>query len=693
MTGKIISIYSSKGGVGKTFIAVNLAVDICLETKRKVILIDFGQPFSIDVARLLNMSEIKMMESILSSARKLSPSIIKSFVTSHPSGIEVLSLTNGEKDLGPELFNPFNIAAVLKKLQVSFDFIIADIGMKYNSVVDKVFDLSRIILVPVIPDYLSVQQTKSDLNMLRVKNFSREMIKLVVNMSGKNNYLNQDILEKQLDRKIAVSIPYDSNSISKLNVGTYPSEFPRHGVTKAFDKLTFQIINDSSLHMPLSSDVFNGVNGEKYGESLPGVDELKILIHDKLLESIDFKRLDTEVDNSPEKMEQLRKKITQKVTEIIDSETSIKSRQIREQLLKEVLQEALGLGPLEDLLCDSSISEIMVNQWNQIYIERDGKLKRIEKKFLSEQHLMNIIGRIVAPIGRKLDTSTPMVDARLKDGSRVNAIIPPLAIRGIALTIRKFPEDNMSIEDFIKIGTVNKQIADFFDAAVKAKLNILVSGGTSTGKTTLLNILSGFIPLDERIITIEDSAELNLQQPHVVSFEVRPPNIEGKGEITIRDLVKNSLRMRPDRIIVGECRGQEALDMLQAMNTGHDGSLTTVHANSCREALSRLETLVMYTGFELPTKAIKDQIVGAIDLIVQMKRFKDGSRKITQISEITGKEGDVITMGDVFIYKQSGEEDGKAVGTFVSTGYVPKCLDRFKERGISIPREIFWGST
>jgi len=512
-------------------------------------------------------------------------------------------------------------------------------------------------------------------------------------MSGKNNYLNQDILEKQLDRKIAVSIPYDSNSISKLNVGTYPSEFPRHGVTKAFDKLTFQIINDSSLHMPLSSDVFNGVNGEKYGESLPGVDELKILIHDKLLESIDFKRLDTEVDNSPEKMEQLRKKITQKVTEIIDSETSIKSRQIREQLLKEVLQEALGLGPLEDLLCDSSISEIMVNQWNQIYIERDGKLKRIEKKFLSEQHLMNIIGRIVAPIGRKLDTSTPMVDARLKDGSRVNAIIPPLAIRGIALTIRKFPEDNMSIEDFIKIGTVNKQIADFFDAAVKAKLNILVSGGTSTGKTTLLNILSGFIPLDERIITIEDSAELNLQQPHVVSFEVRPPNIEGKGEITIRDLVKNSLRMRPDRIIVGECRGQEALDMLQAMNTGHDGSLTTVHANSCREALSRLETLVMYTGFELPTKAIKDQIVGAIDLIVQMKRFKDGSRKITQISEITGKEGDVITMGDVFIYKQSGEEDGKAVGTFVSTGYVPKCLDRFKERGISIPREIFWGST
>lgn len=693
MTGKIISIYSSKGGVGKTFIAVNLAVDICLETKRKVILVDFGQPFSMDVARLLNMSEIKMMENILLSARKLSPSIIKSFVTTHHSGIAVLPLTSGENNLGPELLNPLNIAAVLKKLQVSFDFIIADIGMKYNSVVDKVFDLSRIILVPVIPDYLSVQQTKNDLNLLRRKNFSRDMIKLVVNMSGKNNYLNQDILEKQLDRKIAVSIPYDSDSISKLNVGTYPSDFPRHGVTKAFDKLTFQIVNDSSQHMPLSSDVFNGVNGEKYTESLPSLDELKILIHDKLLESIDFKRLDTEVDNSPEKMEQLRKKITQKVTEIIDSETSIKSRQIREQLLKEVLQEALGLGPLEDLLCDSSISEIMVNQWNQIYIERDGKLKRIEKKFLSEQHLMNIIGRIVAPIGRKIDTSTPMVDARLKDGSRVNAIIPPLAIRGIALTIRKFPEDHMRIDDFIKIGTVNKQIAGFFDAAVKAKLNILVSGGTSTGKTTLLNILSGFIPPDERIITIEDSAELNLQQPHVVSFEARPPNIEGKGEITIRDLVKNSLRMRPDRVIVGECRGQEALDMLQAMNTGHDGSLTTVHANSCREALSRLETLVMYTGFELPTKAIKDQIVGAIDLIVQMKRFKDGSRKITQISEITGMEGDVITMGDIFIYKQSGEEDGKAVGAFVSTGYIPKCLERFKERGISIPREIFWAST
>lgn len=690
MAGKIISIYSSKGGVGKSFIAVNLSVDIYLETKKKVILIDFGQPFSMDVARLLNITGVKRMESILSSAKELSPSMIKTFVTPHASGISVLALTSGDKNPSKDTFDPSKIGAILTKLQMSYDFIIADIGMKYGPVVEKIFDLSNLILIPVVPDYLSVQQTRNDLGLLRTKNFSREMIKLVANMTGKTDYISQQLLEQQLERKVLVSIPYDSDSISKLAEGTYPSDFPRHDVTKALDKLAFQIIHDSHFN---GEAVAGMKEREAEQETLPDMDSFKILIHEKLLESIDFKQLDTEVENSPEKMEELRNKITKKVTEIIDSETSIKSRQIRDQILKEVLQEALGLGPIEDLLADSSVSEIMVNRWDSVYVERNGKLEKSDKKFLSEQHLMNTIGRIVSPIGRKIDISTPMVDARLKDGSRVNAIIPPLSIAGAALTIRKFFDDRIDVEELVNFGTLNRQISGFLEAAVNARLNIMISGGTGSGKTTLLNMLSGFIPPDERIITIEDSAELKLQQPHVITLESRPPNIEGKGEVVIRDLVKNSLRMRPDRIVVGECRGAESLDMLQAMNTGHDGSLTTIHANSTREALSRLETLVMYAGLELPTKAIKEQISGAIDIMIQIKRFKDGSRKIVQISEITGMEKDVITMGDIFIYKQAGEEDSKVSGGFVSTGYIPKCLERFKERGIEIPREIFWAST
>ncbi|MBI5485159.1 MAG: CpaF family protein [Deltaproteobacteria bacterium] len=422
------------------------------------------------------------------------------------------------------------------------------------------------------------------------------------------------------------------------------------------------------------------------------LDVLKRSVHEKLLESIDFKKLDTEVGQDSEKTDALRRTVAQKISEILDQESGLQDRHLRAQIVKEVLQEALGLGPLEDLLADGAISEIMVNSWNEIFVEKKGRLTRIDKKFFSEQHLINIISRITAPLGRKIDTSTPMVDARLKDGSRVNAIIPPLAVKGACLTIRKFPEDRIGVAELIKFGALNTQMVEFLKTAVLAKLNILISGGTGSGKTTLLNILSGFIPENERIITIEDSAELQLRQPHVVTLESRPANIEGKGEVFIRDLVKNSLRMRPDRIVIGECRGAEALDMLQAMNTGHDGSLTTIHSNSSREALSRLETLVMYAGFELPVKAIKEQIVGAIDLIVQVSRFKDGSRKVIQISEVDGMQGEVITLGDVFVYRQRGEEKERVVGEFAATGYVPQCIERFSERGLHIPREVFWTS-
>ncbi|MBR6014393.1 MAG: CpaF family protein [Selenomonadaceae bacterium] len=366
------------------------------------------------------------------------------------------------------------------------------------------------------------------------------------------------------------------------------------------------------------------------------------------------------------------------------------SRIEKVKLIDDICNELLGLGPLEPLLQNDKITEIMVNGAKKIFIEQEGKLKRTNVYFHDERHLMSIIERIVAPLGRHVDESSPLVDARLADGSRVNIIIPPLSLAGPSITIRKFSKRAMTMKDLVKFGTLNQQMADFLQACVKARLNILVSGGTGSGKTTTLNALSSFVLETERIVTIEDAAELKLQQEHVLPLEARPANLEGKGAVTIRDLVKNSLRMRPDRIIVGEVRAGEALDMLQAMNTGHDGSLTTAHANTPRDALSRLETMVLMAGMELPVRAIRSQIASAIDLILQQARIRDGSRKITYISEVQGMEGDTIILQDLFLYVQDRIDNfGRSVGHFESTGLQPKFLDKFKLNGVEIPHSIF----
>ena len=360
-------------------------------------------------------------------------------------------------------------------------------------------------------------------------------------------------------------------------------------------------------------------------------------------------------------------------------------------IVKSVQNEITGLGPLEDLISDSTVSEIMVNGPNQVYVERKGKLVLSDVKFQDEEHVRRIIDRIVTPLGRRIDDSNPMVDARLKDGSRVNAIIPPLALCGSTITIRKFSDTPLTIENLMGFGSLSPEMAGFLEAGVRGKLNILVSGGTGSGKTTLLNVLSAFIPHDERIVTIEDAAELKLMQDHVVSLESRPANLEGTGAITIRDLVKNALRMRPDRIGVGEVRGGETLDMLQAMNTGHDGSLTTAHANSARDALARIETMVMMSGMELPVTAIRQQCAGALDLIVQQARLRDGSRKITSICEITGMEGDIITTQEIFRYVVDGlDSNNKFTGHFESTGVVPQCCDKVKSNGVEINNSWFF---
>ena len=412
--------------------------------------------------------------------------------------------------------------------------------------------------------------------------------------------------------------------------------------------------------------------------------ELKTRIHRKMVDRLDLSNIEG-LDK-----EDLRKQIRAVVGELCDEENALLNYQERERLMSEVLDETFGLGPLEVLLADPTITDIMVNGPHQIYIERKGRLEKTEVSFKDNTHLLHIIDKIVSTIGRRCDEVSPMVDARLQDGSRVNAIIPPLALDGPALSIRRFGSDPVRIQDLLDFKSITPEMVEFLSACVKAKLNIMIVGGTGSGKTTLLNNLSSFIPASERIVTIEDAAELILQQPHVVRLETRPPNIEGKGQIMQRDLLRNCLRMRPDRIIVGEVRGSEALDMLQAMNTGHEGSMTTIHANSTRDALSRLETMVTMAGFELPVVTIRQQFASAVNVIVQASRLTGGRRRVMSISEVLGMEGDMVTMQELFCYKQEGvTAKGNAYGSFWSTGIRPTFLEHLESAGVGISADIF----
>jgi pilus assembly protein CpaF len=389
------------------------------------------------------------------------------------------------------------------------------------------------------------------------------------------------------------------------------------------------------------------------------------------------------------KTDEVRGNIEELFDTILSEEGIVLSRAERQRLFEQIVAEILGFGPMEPLLADPSITEIMVNGPKNIYVERSGRLERVNTLFEDDDHVMRIIDRIVAPLGRRVDESSPTVDARLPDGSRVNAVIPPISLVGPSLTIRKFSKVPLTIENLISYGSITPEVVEFLKACVLARMNIVISGGTGSGKTTLLNIMSGFIPNDERIVTIENAAELQLRQEHVVTLESRPPNIEGKGEVSIRDLVINCLRMRPDRIVVGECRGGEALDMLQAMNTGHDGSLTTAHSNSPRDTLARLETMVMMSGMDLPVRAIREQIASAVQVICHQARMRDGTRKVTHVTEVQGMEGDVIVLSDIFIFEQTGFEAGTVIGRLRPTGIRPRFMPDIEAAGIHLPPTIF----
>ena len=428
------------------------------------------------------------------------------------------------------------------------------------------------------------------------------------------------------------------------------------------------------------------INGTAGGDRQSGksFEELKRLIHSKLVDKLDLSRVSDLAGDT------LRREIRLVVERLCDTENPLLNRMERERLIDEVLDETFGFGPLEMLLKDPTISDILVNGPYRVFVERRGKMEKSDVKFRDNDHLLQIIDRIVSKVGRRVDETSPMVDARLPDGSRVNAIIPPLALDGPSMSIRRFGTNPLKLEDLLNFKAFTPEMAMLMEAAIKARLNIVISGGTGCGKTTLLNTLSSFIPAEDRIITIEDAAELQLQQEHVVRLETRPANIEGKGAVTTRDLVRNALRMRPERIVIGECRGPEALDMLQAMNTGHAGSLTTLHANAPRDAQARLETMIMMGGLELPIKAMRQQIASAVDMIIQANRLQGGPRKVTSITEVIGMEGDVIIMQDIFRFKQLGiDQNGRAFGQYEATGVRPTFVPRLEAAGIKLPSNLF----
>ncbi len=710
-TGRIISVFSTKGGVGKTLIATNLAVSL-VQLGRRTALLDLDLQFSGDVPRMLNLAPKETIFSLIPRLSTLDKvGSLKQYMTQHSSGIDVLPAVTKPKET-PRIIPP-RLEIILRLLKSEYEFIIIDAGSLFSDTLIYLLDNSNLILLMATPDVLSVYQTEWSIDTLENLHFPLSMVKIVVNRAESQGGGSWEDVKSALRCDVLANLPSDGRTVGMaVNRGLpFVTEAPRSKISLAMRGLAETLTDRQDIYIEklerpqvVEEPRRAGSFWEQYGMAAPlaaapheekdAIVALKQAVHKRLLDELDLKTLDVvALSNDPVKAEQLREKTKKAISNILAAKAAglITSYEVRKELVKEITDEALGLGPLEDLLRDPEITEVMVNNKDQIYIERQGKIELTNKKFISNSQVRAIIERIVAPLGRRIDESVPMVDARLPDGSRVNAIIPPLSLKGPTLTIRKFARERYFIEDLIKFGTLNRNMAEFLKACVLARKNMIVSGGTGSGKTTLLNALSHHIPDEERIITIEDSAEVKLHQDHWISLESRLPNIEGKGAITIRQLFRNSLRMRPDRIIIGECRGDETPDMLQAMNTGHDGSLTTIHANSTHHVLARLDTMVLMSELELPVRAIREQIAGAIHIIVHTARLSDGSRKIICITELAGlKESMEIEMKDIFVFKQTGlSKDGKVLGVFKATGFAPTFLDEMRIRGVKMSPQIF----
>jgi len=703
MPGHIITIIGGKGGVGKSQIAANLAIAYAAELRTKTLLLDFDQKACGDQNIIIGIKSKKNLKELSDFSGAIDPRSIQLFTADHKAGVSYIGMPT--EAIAANQINEEGIGKSLKAFSNIFPITIIDGGSDLSPLALKGMEYSTLIFLVASPDLLAVNQCKRMYSDLVTLLFPKDMIQILMNQAVNGHPVSPDVVGKQIGKPVFHAIPRDDAScIAALSrstpviVGAKGSPFGA-GVTDCVRKLIQKNVLRTLEKLTKPNDT-NLQAAAKPGD--PSSEErkkdqwtdLKSRIHKSLVEEMDFKKQD---DNDPKAKIILREQTKKMVVELLgkeDIKNVLPTRDDMNKIVKEILDEALGLGPLEDMLADKSISEIMVVGPKKIYYEQSGKVKKSEVTFTNDRQVMNVIERIVAPIGRRIDEKTPFVDARLPDGSRVHAIIPPCAIDGCCITIRKFPEKRFDYKALVKFGSMTEEMADFMRVSVEAHRNIVVSGGTGSGKTTLINLLGGFIQSNERIITCEDSAELNFPQDHVIRLETRPPSLEGDGEIDIRCLVKQTLRMRPNRIIVGECRGGETLDMLQAMNTGHDGSMTTVHSNTPRDAISRLETLVQYAGAGLPGKAIKEMIASAVHMIIQQSRLDDGSRKILYITEIGGMQGDVVTLQDIFVYKQEGiGKDGKVHGKFMATGFIPKFIETLEKKGYKIPRGIFTNKT
>ena len=677
--------------------ALNSAFALSYELSARVLFVDANSPVS---NHLTELFPYDVDASYLDTDPKKDTLNTDQVASLH--GLDYIQLfSSGAMKLEKEEGTQVSINTKVLSLAINYDYVVIDLGALSAQRQLAILDFATDIVLVTRSDPISIHRLKSDYELLKSLRYPTSSIRVLVNDWFDGSPITQDWLDTTLGVKALGFVPMVDLETSKTQA-LFPF-LPEHvGALKkmslakpfisfvlAIDDLT---VDQSALYAFVNQAQADHENeDQRESRQSEEIIALERLIQSEILESLELKHMD--VSDDPEKLRELEVSVERHAVNILDQRTKIRDRQLRQTIIKDTINNVLYLGPLMNLLADESVSEIMVNHWQMIFVERRGKLSLSPLSFFSEGHLRRIISRIVSPIGRRVDVSSPMVDARLIDGSRVNVIIPPLATKGSVLTIRKFDKEGLGIDDLVGFGTLNHQLVRFLEACVKSRMNIIISGGTGSGKTTMLNILSAFIPENERVITVEDSAELQLRQDHVITLEARPPNIEGEGEVTIRDLVKNALRMRPDRIVVGECRAGEALDMLQAMNTGHDGSMTTIHANSSKEMLSRIETLVMYAGTELPSVAIKQQICGAVNIIIQISRLKSGARKIMQVSEVKGMDGDEILVEDIFRFKTLRvEESGEISGDFVSTGYLPKCYERFGESGLDVPQEMFWAS-
>ena len=716
MAAKVITLFSSKGGVGKTFVSVNLAISV-FQRKKKVLLIELDLHGGQDMARMLNLSSKEAISSICKKQNLLSDDIkISSYTTKGPSGIDVIPSIKSTDQIG--ILTVDNISVFLNKASQEYDYIFIDAACSFNEILVEVFGRSNLIALIGTPDILAVYQVRWCLDVLKKLHFPSSMIKLILNRSESRGSVAWQDVRSALSCEILGHIPSEGKAVGMaLNKGLpCVLDNPSSQVAESFRKIANLLQNEAIYTNVTEVEKLRNVREverenpfwEKFGISQEGTKKgnneylteedtiiaLKTSIHEKLVTRLNTEGISLDAFEDADRLEEIKKSAENIVTSLLMEEAggNIASHDERQRLVDDIINEALGLGPLEEFLSDIDVTDIMCNSKDEIYVEKSGKLILTNKQFISDTRMRAIIDRIIAPLGRRIDESTPMVDARLPDGSRINAIIPPLALNGPMITIRKFGQERINILDMInKYKSISKDIANFLNACVLAKKNIIVSGGTGAGKTTLLNVISEFIPDDERIITIEDAAELNLKKSHWGRLESRSKNVEGRGEIGIRDLFVNCLRMRPDRIIIGECRGAEVLDMLQAMNTGHDGSMTTLHANSTQDAMTRLQAMILLSGIELPPRAINEMMKSAIDIVVHINRFSDGSRKVTGVSEVVGlTEEHYLELKDIFLFEQTGLDDnGKVLGDYKAQGWTPLCYKEFQMRRINIDKKIF----